>query len=108
VIGRASIGARTQIASLVQIPSGRRQHGHDEEGKLLGTEVAGLQTIVIGADCWIGASAVVMARVGDGTTVGAGAIVVHELPAGVSAAGNPARVIQKSEHRQDRNSPEGG
>jgi virginiamycin A acetyltransferase len=94
VIGRASIGARTQVASLVQFPSGRRQHGRDEEGKILGTEPAGLQETVVGADCWIGASAVVMAPVGDGTTVGAGAIVVHELPPGVLAVGNPARVAR--------------
>jgi virginiamycin A acetyltransferase len=94
VIGRASIGARTQVASLVQFPSGRRQHGRDEQGRILGAESAGLQETVVGADCWIGASAVVMANVGDGTTVGAGAIVVDELPPGVLAVGNPARVVR--------------
>ena len=97
IIGRASIGARTQIASLVQIPSGRRQHPRDEQGKLSGTEPLGLQQTDVGSDCWIGASAIVLARVGDGTTVGAGAVVVQDLPPGVTAAGNPARVLQKRE-----------
>ena len=57
IIGRASIGARTQVAALVQIPSGRRQHGRDGAGRILGTETTQLQETVIGADCWIGASA---------------------------------------------------
>jgi virginiamycin A acetyltransferase len=97
VIGRVSIGARTQVASLVQIPSGRHQHRRDEQGRILGTEETGLQETVIGADCWIGASAVVMAPVGDGTTVGAGSVVVHELPPGRLAVGNPARVVSRKD-----------
>jgi virginiamycin A acetyltransferase len=97
VIGRASIGARTQIASLVQIPSGRRQHARDREGRLDGAQLGEFQQTIIGADCWIGASAIIMASVGNGTTVGAGAVVVRELPPGVVAVGNPARVLAKKE-----------
>jgi virginiamycin A acetyltransferase len=95
VIGRASIGARSQIASLVQVPSGRRQHGRGDQGELLGAESGALLETVIGADCWIGASAVVTERVGDGSTIGAGAVVVHEIPPGVLAVGNPARVVRR-------------
>ena len=90
VIGRASIGRGTQIASHVGIPGGRHQHSRDEAGRLGGT--AHGQTI-IGEHCWVGESAVVMANVGPGTTIGAGAIVVHDIPAGVTAVGNPARVV---------------
>jgi maltose O-acetyltransferase len=32
--------------------------------------------------------------IGDGTVVGAGSVVVRSLPAGVIAAGNPARVMR--------------
>jgi serine acetyltransferase len=35
-----------------------------------------------------------MADVGDGVTVGAGAVVVKPLPDGVVAVGNPARVLE--------------
>jgi virginiamycin A acetyltransferase len=91
VIGRAHIGARTQISSHVEIPSGRYQHARDDLGRLL-TSVDG--EVRIGEDCWIGASAIVLADVGVGTTVGAGSVVVKELPARVVAAGNPARVIR--------------
>jgi acetyltransferase-like isoleucine patch superfamily enzyme len=37
-----------------------------------------------------------MAPVGAGTTIGAGAVVVNEIPAGVVAVGNPARVIREA------------
>jgi maltose O-acetyltransferase len=50
--------------------------------------------VVIGPDCWIGSSAIVMANVGSGTTIGAGSVVVKDIPAGVVAAGNPARIIR--------------
>lgn len=96
ILGKCRIGERTQIASHVQILSGRRQHARDSTGQL-GSGV--FQPIEIGADCWIGASSVIMASVGAGTTVGAGAVVVKELPPGVVAAGNPAQVIREI-HRQ--------
>jgi acetyltransferase-like isoleucine patch superfamily enzyme len=93
VVGKASIGPRTQIASLVQIPSGRREHERDSEGRL-GSSIDNGHT-VIGADCWIGSSAVIMAEVGQGSTIGAGAIVVKPIPPGSVAVGNPARVIRQ-------------
>lgn len=93
ILGRCRIGDRTQIASHVQILSGRRQHARDSAGQI-GAGV--FQPIEIGADCWIGASSVIMATVGSGTTVGAGAVVVKELPPGVVAVGNPAQVIRET------------
>ena len=96
ILGRTSIGDRTQIASSVQVLSGKHQHKRDSEGRISGAEEGFFQTIVIGSDCWIGAAAIVMAAVGDRTTVGAGSVVVHPLPPGSVAVGNPARVIQSS------------
>ena len=40
VIGRARIGARTQIASHVEIPSGRYQHNRDGAGRFLTPSMA--------------------------------------------------------------------
>jgi virginiamycin A acetyltransferase len=94
VLGCTSIGERTQIASGVQILSGRRQHDRDQEGQILGGEQGLFQTVLVGSDCWIGAGAMVMADVGSGTTIGAGSVVVKPVPPGVMAAGNPARVIK--------------
>jgi len=94
IIGRAAIGERTQIASGVQILSGSRQHVRDEDGEISGAEQGIFTTVGIGAHCWIGAAAVVMADVGEGATVGAGSVVTRPIPPRSVAAGNPARVIR--------------
>jgi acetyltransferase-like isoleucine patch superfamily enzyme len=57
------------------------------------------EEIEIGADCWIGSSAVIMANVGARTTIGAGSVVVKDIPAGVVAVGNPAKTIQETQVR---------
>lgn len=95
VLGSCSIGDRTQIASHVQVLSGRRQHSRDALGKITGSEKGDIERIDIGADCWIGASAIVMASVGAGATIGAGSVVVKAIEAGVVAVGNPARVLKR-------------
>lgn len=94
IIGRASIGARTQIANNVHILSGRRQHVRDQDGNLSGSGVGVFEEISIGVDCWIGTSAIVMANVGKGATIGAGAVVVKDIPPRVVAVGNPARIVK--------------
>ena len=93
VLGRTAIGDRTQIASTVQILSGRYQHGRDAGGRILGSEGGVFEQVNIGADCWIGAAAIVMANVGAGSTVGAGSIVTRPVPPASIAMGNPARVV---------------
>jgi virginiamycin A acetyltransferase len=95
VIGRARIGKRTQISSHVEIPSGRFQHPRNEQGLFLGSESG---EVVIGSDCWIGASAVIMANVGDQSTIGAGSVVVKDIPNHVVAVGVPAKPIKNSLH----------
>jgi virginiamycin A acetyltransferase len=95
VLGSCSIGDRTQIASHVQVLSGRRQHIRDVSGTITGSEDGEFEQVEIGADCWIGASAIVMAGVGASTTIGAGAVVVKPIESGVVAVGNPARVLRR-------------
>jgi len=94
VLGCCRIGDRTQIAGQVQILSGRRQHRRNETGQISGAVEGEFELIEIGSDCWIGASSIIMAAIGSGTTIGAGAVVVRPIEANVVAVGNPARVIQ--------------
>lgn len=51
--------------------------------------------VVIGASCHIGARSVILpgVEIGPRTIVGANSVVTRSLPAGVVAAGNPAKVI---------------
>lgn len=94
VIANCHIGERTQIASQVQILGGSHQHVRDDAGRIL-PATAQTFPITIGEDCWIGASATVMANVGVGSTIGAGAVVTRAIPSHVVAAGIPARVIKE-------------
>jgi acetyltransferase-like isoleucine patch superfamily enzyme len=57
--------------------------------------------IIFGKHCWIGMNAVILPGVelGDGTVVGAGAVVTKSFPQGYCLlAGNPARVIRQLEN----------
>jgi virginiamycin A acetyltransferase len=96
ILGQTSIGDRTQIASGVQVLSGRRQHGRSEDGRIEGAEEGVFEIVPIGADCWIGAGAIVMAEIGEGTTIGAGSVVTHPIPSRSVAVGNPAKVIKST------------
>jgi acetyltransferase-like isoleucine patch superfamily enzyme len=93
VLGRVHIGARTQIASAAQVLSGKHQHARDADGRISGSDSGAFTTVAIGADCWVGAAAIVMADIGDHVTIGAGAIVTKPIPENSVAVGNPARVL---------------
>jgi serine acetyltransferase len=53
--------------------------------------------IIIGAAVWIGNRAVILpgVTIGDGAAIGAGSVVMTDIPARSLAMGNPARVIRK-------------
>lgn len=93
VLGRVNIGPGTQIATAVQVLSGKHQHARDAEGRISGAEHGSFTTVSIGAACWIGAAAIVMADIGDNTTIGAGSVVTKPIPANSTAVGNPARLL---------------
>jgi virginiamycin A acetyltransferase len=99
ILGRVNIGARTQIASGVQVLSGKNQHDRDAEGRIMGSELGSFASVSIGADCWIGAAAIVMADLGDHVTIGAGAVVTKAIPSNSVAVGNPARQLSAADER---------
>ncbi len=53
--------------------------------------------IRVGNNVWIGGNVCVMpgVTIGDNTVIGGGSVVVHDIPAGVLAAGNPCRPIRR-------------
>ena len=92
-VNRITIGAFCQIATRVQLLTAT--HPIDPEPRKIGWEYA--KPITIGDNVWLGAGVIVCpgVTIGDDTVVGAGAVVTRDLPEGVVAFGNPARVQRK-------------
>jgi maltose O-acetyltransferase len=87
------IGSACQLATNVQLLTAT--HPVDPEPRRLGWEYA--EPITLGDNVWLGGGAIVCpgVTIGDDTVVGAGAVVTRDLPAGVVAVGNPARVLRE-------------
>ena len=86
------IGAACQIATNVQLLAAT--HPLDPAPRRDGWEYG--EPITIGDNVWLGGGVTVCpgVTIGDDTVVGAGAVVTRDLPAGVVAVGNPARVLR--------------
>jgi len=61
--------------------------------------VTGARAIQIGRGVFIGSRAIVLkgVTIGDRAVIGAGAVVVKDVPPGAVAAGNPAKIIRQKE-----------
>ena len=53
--------------------------------------------VIIGNNCWIGGSVSILpgVSIGDNVTIGAGSVVVKDIPSGSVAVGNPAKIIKR-------------
>jgi maltose O-acetyltransferase len=87
-----TIGEQAQLGPYVQLLTA--DHPRDAATRAAGPELA--HPINIGARVWLGGGVIVCpgVSIGADTTVGAGSVVVRDLPAGVVAAGNPCRVLR--------------
>jgi acetyltransferase-like isoleucine patch superfamily enzyme len=91
IFGCVRIGEEVMFANRVSIPSGKRQH-LDETGEIVHTTRR--TTIQVGSRSWIGEGAIILADVGENCVIGAGSVVTKALPAGMTAAGNPAKALR--------------
>ena len=57
----------------------------------------GAKPVTIGHNVWLGGPCIICpgVAIGDNSVVGAGSVVVRDVPANQVAAGNPCRVIKK-------------
>ena len=58
--------------------------------------------ITIGNNCWLGGDVKILpgVTIGEGTVIGAGSIVTHDIPSHVVAVGNPCRVLRSIQDHQ--------
>ena len=86
VNGQTRIGARVILRASTTI------------GNVMGSDGVASASPTIGDDVELGANVVIVGplRIGAGARVGAGAVVVRDVPAGGVAVGNPARLLEPS------------
>lgn len=89
-IGKCSIGENTLIGSGVHILSGAEQHHFDDLTKPIQEQGGSYIKVLIGEDCWIGNSSIVMASIENHSIVASGSVVTKSFQAGDVLAGNPA------------------
>ena len=86
------IGDQAQLGPGVQLLTAT--HPLDAAARTAGPELA--RPITIGRRAWLGGGVIVVpgVSIGADTVVGAGSVVVRDLPDGVLAVGNPCRVVR--------------
>ena len=101
------IGSYTLIAHGVQIFDndshpldwrGRQKDWHTiMDGLAIPREAIATSPIHIGQNVWIGLNSIILKgiNIGDNSIIAAGSVITNDIPAGVIAGGNPARVIRK-------------
>ncbi len=91
--GRVEIGAKTMLGPAVQIYTAI--HPIDPVERATGVETTA--AVTLGANVWIGGAAVLLpgVTVGENAVVGAGSVVVRDVPANTVVVGNPARVVRR-------------
>ena len=92
--GGIEIGADTMIAANCYIGGGN----YDARGRAdipMHKQPLPGRGVVIEEDCWIGAGVTVVdgVRIGAGSVVGAGAVVLRDVPVGIIVGGVPARPL---------------
>jgi maltose O-acetyltransferase len=90
---QVTIGDEVQIATNVQLLTAT----HPLDAGLRRADWESAEPITIADGAWLGGGVIVCpgVTIGENTVVGAGAVVVKDLPPGVLAVGNPARVIRE-------------
>lgn len=93
--GGIRVGARVLFGAGVQLLA--EDHVFQDPGTDIRDQGVARRGIVIEDDAWLGNAVIVLdgVTIGKGAVVGAGSVVTRDVPAGMVAAGNPARVLRE-------------
>jgi acetyltransferase-like isoleucine patch superfamily enzyme len=91
--GNVTIGNRVSIAPRVTLVTS----SHPNHSLIRGFAPVSRGPIVIEDDAWLGAGCIILpgVRVGRGAVVGAGSVVVEDVPSLHVVAGQPARTVRQ-------------
>jgi len=97
-MGGVDVGPSVMLAGGCYLSAGAYQVDGDAES-LMDNSAYSDGPIVLGEGAWLGTSAIVLdgARVGAGSVIGAGAVVVKDIPDNCIALGSPAKVHRERE-----------
>ena len=92
-VAPVTFGRNVLLGPAVQVYAAT--HPHDPALRRASLELGA--PVTIGDDVWIGGAAVVCpgVRIGARSVIGAGSVVVHDIPDDVLAVGNPCRVVRR-------------
>lgn len=101
IIGHADIGDYVLTAQGCHIVSGAHGHPFQRTDIPIIHQRGEQGRVTLGPDIWLGANVTVLASVGQGCVVGAGSVVVKDVPDWAVAAGNPARILRYRKETMD-------
>lgn len=94
-IGLVHLERDVLLAAGVHVPSGAQTHGFSRPDAPIREQAGERKQVRIGAGTWVGSGAVVMADVGQSAVIGAGAVVTRPVADWTVAAGVPARAFKR-------------
>lgn len=94
-IGLAHLEDDVLLGSGVHVLSGKNQHAFQREDLPIREQGGRYELVRVGKGSWLGNGAIVMADVGEGCVVAAGSVVVKPVEDRSIVGGNPARVLAK-------------
>ena len=101
-IGHADLLDHVLVARNCHIVSGSAGHPFDRTDMPIIHQQGVSGRVHVGPDVWLGSGAIVLANIGTGCVVGAGSVVVRDVPDWAVAAGVPARVLRSRRNQGDQ------